>query len=409
MLAFRSVQQGNHCVREEFLYELKAGLRAAACGGRPRPPTAAWLYEVVVTTDVAPRFQFDVALSFAGEDREYVDGIADRLRTHGVRVFYDRYEQATLWGKDLYEHLDHVYQRAARYCVLFASEDYASKVWTNHERKSAQARALRENEEYILPVRFDDTEIPGLRSTAGYIDARTTTLDQLVDLVLQKIQRPSEHTAARALLRAPRTPEEQHQLLAQRPPAWEYLHFAGVLAQGRDALEPKWRDHQVRYVRRSGRAVSAYEVPAFIQEAVNELAGHTNNIERILETKAKERAFGPPGVPGDPVQIEHLGRLLLDVYENLLDWSARVRGTTTSEEFTRLFDLLARSADNPINEMRAFIDQYVAEANSLPERLSDENNDPIEIVMYLTFTFDKQLGAEFNREMKRLTRRKLFR
>jgi hypothetical protein len=25
MLAFRSVQQGNHCAREEFLYELKAG------------------------------------------------------------------------------------------------------------------------------------------------------------------------------------------------------------------------------------------------------------------------------------------------------------------------------------------------------------------------------------------------
>jgi hypothetical protein len=39
MLAFRSVQQSNHCAREEFLYELKAGLRAAACGGRPRPPT----------------------------------------------------------------------------------------------------------------------------------------------------------------------------------------------------------------------------------------------------------------------------------------------------------------------------------------------------------------------------------
>jgi len=37
MLAFRSVQQSNHCAREEFLYELKASLRAAACGGRPRP------------------------------------------------------------------------------------------------------------------------------------------------------------------------------------------------------------------------------------------------------------------------------------------------------------------------------------------------------------------------------------
>jgi hypothetical protein len=367
------------------------------------------LYEVLVTTNVDPRFQFDVALSFAGEDRQYVEAVADQLRANGVEVFYDRYEQATLWGKDLYEHLDHVYQQAARYCILFVSEQYASKVWTSHERKSAQARALRENEEYILPVRFDDTEIPGLRSTVGYIDARTTTSDQLVDLVLKKIQGPSEHTATRPILRAPRTPEEQRQLLAEQPPAWEYLYFASILAQGKNALEPKWRDHQLRYVRRSGRALSGHEIPAFIQEAANELAGHTNNIERILDTRAKERAFGPPGVPGDPVEIEHLGGLLLDVYENLLDWSARVRGTTASEQFTHLLELLSRFADNPINEMRAFIDQYVTEADTLPQRLADENHDPIHIVLYLTFTFDERLSAEYNREMKRLTRRKLFR
>jgi hypothetical protein len=362
-----------------------------------------------VTTNVDPRFQFDVALSFAGEDRQYVEAVADQLRSNGVEVFYDRYEQATLWGKDLYEHLDHVYQQAARYCILFVSEQYASKVWTSHERKSAQARALRENEEYILPVRFDDTEIPGLRSTVGYIDARTTTSDQLVDLVLKKIQGPSEHTATRPILRAPRTPEEQRQLLAEQPPAWEYLYFASILAQGKNALEPKWRDHQLRYVRRSGRALSGHEIPAFIQEAANELSGHTNNIERILDTRAKERAFGPPGVPGDPVEIEHLGGLLLDVYENLLDWSARVRGTTASEQLTHLLELLSRFADNPINEMRAFIDQYVTEADALPQRLADENHDPIHIVLYLEFTFDQRLSAEYNREMKRLTRRKLFR
>jgi hypothetical protein len=34
MLAFRSVQQSNHCAREDFLYELKAG----PAGGRLRRP-----------------------------------------------------------------------------------------------------------------------------------------------------------------------------------------------------------------------------------------------------------------------------------------------------------------------------------------------------------------------------------
>lgn len=98
-------------------------------------------------------------------------------------------------GKDLYEHLDYVYQRAARYCVLFASEHYARKVWTSHERKSAQARALHENEEYILPVRFDDTEIPGLRSTVAYVDARATTPDELIALILEKLNTPPRQTA----------------------------------------------------------------------------------------------------------------------------------------------------------------------------------------------------------------------
>ena len=171
-----------------------------------------------MTIEPEESFQFDVALSFAGEDRQYVDHIADSLRSKGVRVFYDQYEQATLWGKDLYEHLDHIYQRAARFCVLFASEHYARKVWTTHERKSAQARALRENEEYILPVRFDDTEIPGIRSTIGYIDARQTTAEQLVDLILQKVGQPPTETPVAA---TPRITEQEHQLLMQRPTGWE--------------------------------------------------------------------------------------------------------------------------------------------------------------------------------------------
>src|SRR5439155_16540320 len=100
--------------------------------------------------------KYDICLSFAGEDRQYVDGVAAALRARAVRVFYDRYEQAELWGKDLYAHLDEVYRRSARYCVVFVSSHYAAKVWTNHERKSAQARAFSEAREYVLPAKFDD-------------------------------------------------------------------------------------------------------------------------------------------------------------------------------------------------------------------------------------------------------------
>ena len=132
-------------------------------------------------------FTYDVALSFAGEQRSYVQKVASALRRVGIRPFYDDYEQASLWGKDLYEHLDWVYHKAARYCVLFASDAYARKVWTTHERRSAQARALKSNEEYILPARFDDTEIPGLRSTIACVDARSVQPAKLAALIAEKL------------------------------------------------------------------------------------------------------------------------------------------------------------------------------------------------------------------------------
>lgn len=133
--------------------------------------------------------KYDVVLSFAGEDREYVEKVAEFLESHGVDVFYDKYEELTLWGKDLAEHFDGVYRKQGRFCVMFISHHYAEKVWTRHERKSVLARALEEREEYLLPARFDDTEIPGLRPTIGYLDLRKLTPEQLGQRTLQKLGR----------------------------------------------------------------------------------------------------------------------------------------------------------------------------------------------------------------------------
>ena len=132
---------------------------------------------------------YEVVLSFAGEDREYVEAVAKYLKNSNIKVFYDKYEEVTLWGKELSEHLDKVYRGSARYCVMFISKNYADKVWTSHERQSALAKAIEEKEEYILPARFDDTQIPGIRPTIGYVDLSKKTPEQLGKMVLQKLGR----------------------------------------------------------------------------------------------------------------------------------------------------------------------------------------------------------------------------
>lgn len=133
-------------------------------------------------------FEFSVALSFAGEQRKYVRKVAESLRNQKIKVFYDEFKKTFLWGKDLVSYLDEVYRKKAQYCVIFISSEYASKAWPRHEARSALARAINEKKEYILPVRFDDTDLPGLPPTVGYVNANQYSPDELAHLIIEKMK-----------------------------------------------------------------------------------------------------------------------------------------------------------------------------------------------------------------------------
>jgi hypothetical protein len=137
--------------------------------------------------DMKLKPKYDIALSFAGEDRVYVEQVAMALAAAGVKVFYDRLEEHNLWGKNLYDYLSDVYKNQASFTIMFVSEHYSKKLWTNHERQAAQARAFADNREYVLPARFDDTEIPGLLPTIGHIDLRHRSPIDLVEIIKKKL------------------------------------------------------------------------------------------------------------------------------------------------------------------------------------------------------------------------------
>lgn len=134
-------------------------------------------------------YKFDFGLSFAGEDRKYAERLAEILKAEHIRVFYDKDEQAELWGQDLYQQFQQIYGRDCRFFIPFISANYVSKRWPKHELKQAQARDFKSDAEYILPVRIDDTELPGLNETTGYIDLRKTTIEGVAQLCLAKLVR----------------------------------------------------------------------------------------------------------------------------------------------------------------------------------------------------------------------------
>jgi len=134
-----------------------------------------------------PTATYQVALSFAGEQREYVEGVARALKERGVEVFYDRFETVTLWGKDGLEFFHQVFSADTGYVVMFISKDYVAKEWTRHERRAAFSRAIKEEGEYVLPVRFDDSIVPGLPDTLQYVKAEQYEPAALACLISEKI------------------------------------------------------------------------------------------------------------------------------------------------------------------------------------------------------------------------------
>ena len=132
-----------------------------------------------------PKYQ--VALSFAGEQRAYVEQVAQHLHGRSIDVFYDGFEKTGLWGRSGAEAFHKAFAGDSAYVVMFISEAYVSKAWPRHERRSALSRMIEEKEEYILPVRFDDARVPGLPTDIIYECAQKHTPAQLATMIADKL------------------------------------------------------------------------------------------------------------------------------------------------------------------------------------------------------------------------------
>ncbi len=136
-------------------------------------------------------YKYDLAISFASEQRGLADTLARRLDASGYSIFYDEFQQAELWGKDLSIALNTAYSDEARYCLIVLSNDYVKKPWTNHERRSAISQFIHRGSEYILCLKVENIELPGFPSVMGYVSLDHFDVDQVYKLLLEKLGPPN--------------------------------------------------------------------------------------------------------------------------------------------------------------------------------------------------------------------------
>jgi hypothetical protein len=103
----------------------------------------------------------DVAFSFAGEQRDYVEQVKAACDALGIDAFYDRDHEVAFWGKNSIVEFRKAYGGTrARYVVAFISREYLNKRYPMDELRAALLRSITEPDDYLLPITFGDVEIP---------------------------------------------------------------------------------------------------------------------------------------------------------------------------------------------------------------------------------------------------------
>lgn len=350
-------------------------------------------------------FEFDIAVSFAGEQRAFVEEVVRHVGLPEGRVFYDADFKADMWGEDLIEYFTDVYMNKARYVVMFVSKEYAEKEWTSVERRTSLARAMRQRGAYILPIRLDNTqldEVAGLLSTIGYLEAIREGIPGIVTCIQKKLAKA--RSAADALtsgeddeagatdtdrpnLEAARiadTPEALQELFNTRPPAWEFLIYASVLKQRRDALETQRRDYEIAYGAATGETVrDPAELRELAVRTLHEVEQTAETFNKLLAPEAFSAAFGEPGTPGDAERILHLGQRFMDQYERFLQIAARVRGVAAPSAYAAVVEACAKLVDSPLAGLEDFFADYISLVRGLPERLVAGENVHVTLLVRL--------------------------
>jgi TIR domain len=141
-----------------------------------------------------PKFQ--VAFSFAGEQRDLVRSIAELVEQSlgASTVFLDEWFEYYIGGADADVKLQEIYGERSELVVVCVSERYGGKPWTLAEHEAIRARLMKarsSSEEHdtlgILPIRVGEGDVKGIPFNTIVLEARGR-VPEIVELILNRLQ-----------------------------------------------------------------------------------------------------------------------------------------------------------------------------------------------------------------------------
>lgn len=132
-----------------------------------------WVRNVSKSVDITTH-TFDVALSFPGEVRPFVENIVEELEKNigPNSYFYDNNYVSQLARPSLDTLLQDIYRNRSKLVVVFLCGDYQRKEWCGIEFRAIKEIIMERENKKVMFVKMDDGIVDGIFKTDGYIDGR---------------------------------------------------------------------------------------------------------------------------------------------------------------------------------------------------------------------------------------------
>jgi hypothetical protein len=147
-----------------------------------------WARTMAKAVDISTHI-FDVALSFPGEVRHYVEPVVAALeRNIGPNsYFYDNNYVSQLARPSLDTLLQDIYRNRAKLVVVFLCSNYQDKEWCGIEFKAIKEIMMERKNDMVMFIKMDDGHVEGVFKTDGYIDGRKYGPDDVARFIQERV------------------------------------------------------------------------------------------------------------------------------------------------------------------------------------------------------------------------------
>jgi len=139
--------------------------------------------------EIAKAEDYDVAVSCAEPQSDYVQLVVSAARLLELRVFFDKDMTYEWWGKNFIAERRRVYGRRALYFVPFISAEYLTESRPRDAFESAMSTAFERGDDYILPVLVGNVSVPStmLHPHVGHLRAEDQSPAEIAAALLAKV------------------------------------------------------------------------------------------------------------------------------------------------------------------------------------------------------------------------------